>query len=175
MLLPEDRDYSFSGNLDPVEEIEVELSRAEAYASDIQRLRKVALEGNYAQQTVAVDSVLKNTGDLRRTLEVAQSRIAELEEAAKDGRVDAARVAESRRKAESLEKEIADALRDVKDKAVQRGETASRRGAAGATPANDPMFGLPQDARAPQEPDSRQEEAPALAGIAGHRWAPAGR
>ncbi|HEU4395618.1 MAG TPA: hypothetical protein VFS92_08640, partial [Planctomycetota bacterium] len=152
LLLPEDRDYSFSGNLDPIEEIEVELSRAEAYASDLQRLRKVAREGSYAQQEAATENVFRNTEDLRRTLESAQSRLGDLEQAAREGRVDAGRVAESRKKAAALEREINDALKDVQDKAGDRAAMANRRFPAKSPVPTGPAGEVPPDARIPGEP-----------------------
>jgi hypothetical protein len=127
VLLPEDRDYSFSGNLDPVEAVEIAIARAEAYASDVQRLRQVAAEGSESQQELAVSNIVSNTAALRQTLEEAKSRMDDLEQAASEGRVDKERVAQSRRKAEELSREIEGALRDVQERAprvADRLETA---------------------------------------------------
>jgi hypothetical protein len=143
VLLPEDRAYSFGGNLDPVEEVEVDIARAEAYAEDVFRLRKVFSEGSEAQQTMAVENIASNAEVLRQTLERAQSRLSDLDEAAKAGQVDAGRVAESRRKAQELAREIDEALKDVQTKAPQRqgfartGHGGQYRGPSGETTAGE--------------------------------------
>jgi hypothetical protein len=148
LLLPPDRAYSFSGNLDPVEEVEIEIARAEAYAHDVSRLRKVVAEGSASQQTLASENIVRNTDELRKTLERAQSRMDDLDQAAAEGKVDPARVAESRRKAQELSREIDAALKDVKDKAPQ-GLAGNFRGPAGE---------VPPDAREPQAPPQQDRD-----------------
>jgi hypothetical protein len=148
VLLPEDRAYSFAGNLDPVEEVEVEMARAEAYASDVARLRKVVAEGSASQQTLAGQNIFKNTEELRKTLDRAQSRMGELEQAAAEGRVDQARVAESRRKAQDLTREIDEALKEVKDKAPALAAIGDVRSRA---------ENVPSDARMPEEPPAPEK------------------
>ncbi len=166
LLLPEDRAYSFSGNLDPVEEIDVEMARAEAYASDVARLRKVVSEGSASQQALAGKNIYRNTDELRKTLERAQSRMADLEKAAAEGRVDQNRVADSRRKAQDLTRAIDEALKEVKDKAP-----------AGPSSLGDPRYAageIPPDARTPSDaPPPQTEDAGRLAtkeGQAAKQW-----
>jgi hypothetical protein len=149
LLLPEDRDWAFGGNLDPVEEAEVEIARAEAYAEDIGRLRKVVNEGTVGQRTLAGENVVRNTRELRQTLERAQSRIDLLETAAAEGKVDQGRVAEARRKAQDLGKEIEDALKDVEKNAPQ--SLAALR-EPGSGPDRGPAGQPPSDSRMPDEP-----------------------
>ncbi|MCE9635757.1 MAG: hypothetical protein K8T90_08635 [Planctomycetes bacterium] len=114
LVLPEDRNYSFSGNMDSIEEMEVAISRAEAYASDVSRLRTVLEKGSRQQQIVAAQNLVENTRELQESLDLAQSRMADLERAASEGRVDRARLAEGRRKAKDLASEIEQALGDVR-------------------------------------------------------------
>jgi hypothetical protein len=114
LFLPADRDYSFSGNMDSIEETEVAIARAEAYAYDNARLRSVLSKGTKQQQAVAAQNLAENTLELQKSLEVARSRMGELEKAAAEGRVDATRLAETRRKAKDLEREIEASLGDVR-------------------------------------------------------------
>jgi hypothetical protein len=159
LLLPEDRAYSFSGNLDPVEEIEIEIARAEAYAHDVSRLRKVVSEGSVSQQALAGENILRNTDELRKTLDRAQSRMDDLERAAADGRIDQARVAESRRKAVELNKEIEDALKDVRDKAPQVvAEGKSRGGGHGGQYRGPASEMQPPEQREPSDPPPQSDD-----------------
>jgi hypothetical protein len=172
LLLPEDREYSFDGNLDPVAEVEVELSRAEAYASDILRLRKVVAEGSSSQQSVAAENVLVNAGELRGTLQRAQARLDDLEQAAAEGKVDAARVAESRKKAQALEREITEALDEVQRSepartAARRLGDAKYRGPGGEVPADSRA---PEDAPPPAQQDKEAQMYGTREGQAAKQW-----
>jgi hypothetical protein len=118
LFLPEDRDYSFSGNMDAVEETEVAIARAEAYASDNARLRTVLSKGSRQQQVVAAQNLADNVDQLKQSLDVANSRMSDLERAAAEGRVDTTRLAETQRKAKDLAREIKESLADVKQNKV---------------------------------------------------------
>jgi len=119
--------------------MEVALSRAEAYASDNVRLRSVLSKGSRQQQVVAAQNLADNVGELRKSLDVANARMGDLEQAAAEGRVDANRVAETRRKAKDLEREIEASLGDVKrsNETVPelRAAQGIRRGRGGSGPA----------------------------------------
>jgi hypothetical protein len=149
LFLPADRDYSFSGNMDSVEETEVAIARAEAYASDNARLRTVLSKGSKQQQAVAAQNLAENTAELRKSLDVANSKMAELEQRATEGRVDVARLAETRRKAKDLEREIEASLADVhKADIVDRGAVPGVQRAA-------PLQGQEQWKREPSQAEER--------------------
>ncbi len=114
LLLPADRDYSFDGNLDPIEEAEVAIARAEAYASDVSRLRRVLSSGNSRQQAAAAENLTLNTAQMQQSLDVARTRLGELAVAAQDGRIDQERLLATQRKADDLTREIEEAMRAVR-------------------------------------------------------------
>ena len=143
LVLPGDRDYSFSGNMDPVEAVEVAIARAEAYASDVARLRQVVQSGTLSQREVAAENLAQNAQEMKDSLDVAQSRMAELEQAAADGRVDRSRLDAGRRKAAELARDIEEALGDVRANTARQG------------PQSDPAYGGP----AGEAEKSKQEEA----------------
>jgi hypothetical protein len=123
LFLPADREYSFSGNMDSIEEMEVAISRAEAYASDITRARNVLQKGSRYQQSVAVENLERNTRELQASLDEAQGRMQDLAKAAAEGRVDQERLAAGQRKAKELAREIEEALGDVRRNAAVQTES----------------------------------------------------
>jgi hypothetical protein len=167
LLLPEDRDYSFSGNMDEVEATEVAIARAEAYASDVSRLRTVLSKGNKQQQQVAWQNLVENTREMQESLETARSGLEELSRAAAEGRVDPARLAQSRKKADALAKEIDDALGDVRrNQALGVGGGAG--GASGATRSEGEQADADQERRAA---DFEKDRYSTKEGQAFKRWA----
>lgn len=128
VLLPADREYSFGGNLDPVEEVEVRLAQAEAYASDMDRLRQVVARGTLGQQTVAAENLVANTRALRSTLDDASARIDELEKAASEGRVDPARLAQGRQRAKDLMRDLDQTLAEARSRPQAEKAPDSRGG-----------------------------------------------
>ena len=163
LLLPEDREYAFSGNLDPVEEVEVAIARAEAYVQDVSRLRSVLESGTSQQQSVAADNLMANSRELRETLDIARARMAELEQAAAEGRVDREQLLKSRKQAEELTRNIATVLQDVE-------ETGNAQGFVGLTATT---RGTWAGADMPQAEIKQQEVLERWAtkeGQAGKRW-----
>ncbi|MCK6482188.1 MAG: hypothetical protein L6R43_19180, partial [Planctomycetes bacterium] len=120
LLLPADRDYSFEGNLDPVEAVEVAIARAEAYGSDVARLREVVRKGSLRQQEVAAENLALNAREMKDSLDLAQSQMDDLAQAAAEGKVDRRRLDEGRRKAAELAKEIEEALGEVRKNVAER-------------------------------------------------------